>query len=243
MASPSELIDVARARQRPNGLAEVAKHFLVGASSGYEAGIKAKNDQVEQLLKTQQALEAEQKARSLKIQNDLWDGFMSDAKLQGKMPPTAGEIMTGREVALKNLGVDSTPKGTTSMAKISALFGGSNDGNDSEVTLNLPGNVGHVKIGKTKKENPLPAAVEDRVTREKAFEIALKMTQAVDPMAAEPNGAHLRMAYEYLGKDPDKYIPKTKLTPPPAAGDPWALFGSTTPAAAGAGNQVRLTGN
>lgn len=38
MASPSEMIELAKAQQAPNTLADVAMHFMQGASSGYDAG-------------------------------------------------------------------------------------------------------------------------------------------------------------------------------------------------------------
>lgn len=51
MASLSELVDYAKAKQQRNGLAEIAGHFLEGASGGYDAGkAQARKDQEDPLI-------------------------------------------------------------------------------------------------------------------------------------------------------------------------------------------------
>lgn len=226
MASLSELVDYAKAKQPRNGLAEIAAHFIQGASSGYDAGREAQLKKVDQILKTAQAEEAQQKTLELKIRNEMWTGLMDQAKGQGDMPLTAGEMMNGRVVTSKNIGVDAnTSKSTFDLPKLFQRF--MPKGQDSQVTAHMKTPFGELVVGpkpKVTESSKTATDREDRLLRESAFKSALAMTQAEDPLAATPNPKYLRLAYENLGKNPDDYIPRKKLTVP-AHNDPFGLLG------------------
>jgi hypothetical protein len=230
MASLSEMIEYAKAKQPRNGLAEMAGHFIQGASSGYDAGKKAKLDAIESILKTAQAQEAIQKARELKTKNDLWQSVMDQGKAQGDIPLTAGEMMNGRVVMGKNIGEKANAtRSATTLSRLAEIFT-TNDPNKTSITkINLPGGLGTVTTGpkrtfKPSESSSTATAREDRILHEKVLKMALQMTQSEDPMAPVPNPKYLRLAYTHYGKNPDDYIPKKPLELP-TDNDPWALFG------------------
>lgn len=244
MASLSELVDYARAKQPRNGLAEMASHFLVGADAGYDAGQKAKNEKYEQILKSAQALKANEEARGLKIQNDVYQSFMNQAKMTGQMPLTAGETLNGKTTIQNDMGDPTAP--VTGIARLAKMF--APDGMVAKSTnIKLPGKMGSVSYStpgvpksttsrSLRPDNPLNQEREDRIVWDKATARALKMAQNENPMATfEDSKKYLPTAFESLGKDPADYLKDSPLVAPPVNNDPWGLLKSAS--AAGAAGQ------
>lgn len=237
MASLSELIDYAHAKQPRNGLAEVAAHFIEGASQGYDSGLKARADSYDHILKSAQAIKAQEEARTLKIQNDMWQSFLQDQKLHENLPMTAGEDMTGRIVTQKDMGTPPPP--VTGMAKIATMFTPPEGMTPNKMVVKLPGQMGGItystpgaekpsKPRSYKPDNPLNKEKEDRIVWEKATNRALEMAQAENPLATfEDAKKYLPTAFRSLGKDPKDYIKAEPMAPPPANNDPWGLLGNT----------------
>lgn len=242
MASLSELVNYAQAKQPRNGLAEIAGHFLIGADQGYEAGKKAQLDRYDQILKSAQALKAAEEARGQKMQNDLWDSYVNSAKAQGTIPLTAGETMNGKTVTQNLLGDQPAP--VTGMARIASLFSPPDGMTASKMSIKLPGKMGQIdyatpgaakpKAGPRafKPDNPLNQEREDRIVWDKATARALQMAQAENPLATfEDAKKYLPTAFQTLGKDPKDYLKDSPLAQPPAANnDPWGLLKGTAPA-------------
>lgn len=248
MASLSELIQYAQAKQKPNVLADVAEHFIAGAGQGYDAGQKAQAKHYEQILQSAQAAKALEEARQMKSQNDLWDSYTTNAKMNGQIPLTAGEALNGKVVTQASLGDQAPP--VSSMARLASLFQPTGtDMTAKEMTVNLPGKMGSIKYatpgvpkpagkGKSyKPDNPLAADREDRIVWDKASARALQMAQAENPLATFADAKkYLPTAFQTLGKDPNDYIkPDSPLAAPPENNDPWGLLKGTAPAAAPVG--------
>lgn len=233
--SLSSMIEYARAKQPRNGLAEVANHFIQGASQGYEAGKKAKLAQYEQILKAAETAKNQEEARKLKMQNDFIQASIDEAKGQGQMPLTAGENMNGRVTIGNTIGGPTKPTGNSTMAKIAAMF--TPDGFEPtsyNVTLPTGGTMKlesktRDKSGKTPdpyaaSREARAAEKEDRSIRDKAHKDALAMTQGEDPLAIQPAKKYLRIAYENQGVKPEKYMKPEDLSMPENP-DPWGLRG------------------
>lgn len=240
MASLSELVDYAKAKQPRNGLAEVAAHFIEGASQGYDSGLKAKMDKYDQILKAAQAMKAQEEANLLKVQNEALQSLLNTGKATGSIPLTAGEDINGRVVTQKNMGEDSsTPP--NSMARLATLFQPPAGMQPKSMTIKLPGKMGGISYATPKTEtpgkprtprqpDPLAIEKEDRIVWDKATKRALEMAQNENPLATfEDSKKYLRTAFQTLGKDPDKYLKNSPLLAPPpavaaATSDPWGLL-------------------
>lgn len=222
MASTTELLQYAQAKQRKNGLAEIAGHFIKGASAGYEAGRKSKLDHLDEILKTAQADEAQQKSRELKIQNDFWMGAIDEAKGAGRMPMTAGEEINGRVATSNQIGQNANASpGSFDLAKIADRFFPKNGNYQTTMTMKTPfGTITRGPKPRTPESSDTANKREKRILKEKIYKQALAATQAEDMMATEPNAKYLGQAARYYGEDPAEYMPKNT-----GADDPFGLLG------------------
>lgn len=241
MASLSELVDYAKAKQPRNGLAEVAAHFISGASSGYDAGQKAKLEKYDQILKSAQAIKAQEEARTLKIQNDLWDSYINGAKATGDIPLTAGENLNGKTVLQRSMGEQPAP--TSDLAKLASMFSPTDTGmKPTSMSVKLPGKLGSVNYstpgsaktpGKRtfKPDNPLNAEREVRIIWDKGTKRALDIYQQENPMGTMNDPGYkkyLPTAFSSLGPAGEKayadYLKKNPQPVVPENQDPWGLL-------------------
>jgi hypothetical protein len=228
MPSLSELYQIGQAESPSTGV----QSFLTGFQGGMDKAESAKSKQFDTYLKLSQIQEHIAKTQKDQLLGRILKGTVNTMIGQGLLPYSEDEETNARNVANGILGTGNKTAGVDGMTvntprgKMATMI---QDGNLSKFGLqSMDVNAGpvHLKYGKDKppkkpKEfDPLAPQKEDRILREKALSLATKMAEQEDPLAGpDLIEKYLRKAYEYYGKDPDKYIPKHKVEVPNLGGD------------------------
>lgn len=164
--SLSEMVEYAKAKQPRNALADVAEQFLTGASHGYDAGVKAKQQKFENELKLIDAKDKMLSIEQKQLANKYLTGIL---KAEGILPLDDREEEIARTVAGQTLGSGAIKTTNTAAGKANDAFANY----DKEFTFGKDGLSASFKTKDTKKYLRTPAQSDTH--NKNIAELAAKM--------------------------------------------------------------------